>query len=97
MPSGSKSPMISTRVVSLKRLMKMPTMPGIEIFSAWGRMMSRIAPQYLRPRESAASYWPLGIACRPPRITSAMKAEANSVTMINTRSSRSNWVPGGRK
>jgi hypothetical protein len=34
--------MIATSVVSLKRPMKVLTMPGIEIFSACGRMMSRI-------------------------------------------------------
>ena len=37
--------MMSTRVVSLKSPMKVLTMPGIEILSAWGRTMSRCAFQ----------------------------------------------------
>ena len=41
-PIGSSRPMKTTSVVSLNSPMKVLTMPGIEIFSACGRMISRI-------------------------------------------------------
>ena len=41
-PIGSRRPMMATSVVSLKSEMKLPTIDGIEIFSACGMMMSRI-------------------------------------------------------
>ena len=40
MPRSSIRPMISTSVVSMNRPMKLLTMPGIEMRSACGRMMS---------------------------------------------------------
>jgi hypothetical protein len=39
---GIEKPMKTTSVVSLNSPMKVLTMPGIEIFSACGRMISRI-------------------------------------------------------
>ncbi len=41
----SKMPMNMTSVVSLKRPMKLPTMPGIDIFSACGMMINCCAFQ----------------------------------------------------
>ncbi|MCY1301993.1 hypothetical protein D9M70_516310 [compost metagenome] len=72
MPSRSNMPMIDTSDVSLKRPMKVLTMPGMTSFSACGSTMRFIFCQKLRPSESAPSYCPFGMACRPPRTTSAM-------------------------
>ena len=52
--------MISTSVVSLNRPMKVLTMPGMTIFSACGRMISRIILQYGR----AESHRPLVLPLR---------------------------------
>ena len=41
-PTGSRSPITDTSVVSLNSPMKVLTMPGIETFSACGRMISRV-------------------------------------------------------
>ena len=38
-PSGSNKPIITTKVVSLKRPINVLTMPGIEIFNTWGIMI----------------------------------------------------------
>ncbi|MNZ80704.1 hypothetical protein D3C78_993470 [compost metagenome] len=45
---------------------------------------------------AAASYWPLGMACKPPRTTSAMYADWNRITPIMARSSLSKLMPSGR-
>ena len=68
----SNRPTMATSVVSLNRPMKVETMPGITIRSACGRTMKPIVCQVPRPSDFAPSYWPLGIAWRPPRTTSAM-------------------------
>ena len=66
--------MIDTSVVSLKDPpMNVLTMPGIEIFSACGMMISRmrlpvVQTQGCRPLRTD----PFGRAARPPRITSAI-------------------------
>ena len=96
-PKISSRPITITKVVSLYRLMNVLTIPGIDIFNACGNITSRITCQYLSPKPSAASNCPLGIACKPPRITSAMYPEENNVTMINILTSKSKSVPGGTK
>ena len=66
-------PMMRTSVVSLNRPMKVLTMPGMTIFSACGRT---IEPHHLPVAEARAHApprtGPCGIACSPPRTTSAM-------------------------
>ncbi len=47
-PKGSKRPMIDTNVVSLNSPMKLDTIFGIEIFSACGIIISRVAFQKSR-------------------------------------------------
>ena len=61
-----------TSEVSLKVPMKVLTSGGITIASACGRTIEPGAlPIGRGPSASAASIWPFGIACRPPRTTSA--------------------------
>ena len=60
-----------TSDVSLKIAMKLLMIPGTTIASACGSTILRCVCQYVRPSESAASTWPFGIACRPPRTISA--------------------------
>ena len=59
-------------------------------------MISRIDCQYDSPIACAPSYWPLSIACRPPRITSAIYAAENSITPIKARRRLSKFTPSGR-
>ena len=40
-PTMSIIPMINTKVVSLNNPIKVFTIPGMDIFKAWGRMISR--------------------------------------------------------
>ena len=60
-----------TSEVSLKMEMKLFTMLGTTMASACGSTILRWVCQYDSPSVAAASIWPLGMACRPPRMTSA--------------------------
>ena len=77
--------------------MKVFTSGGTEMRSACGRMMSQVRRQNGSASACAASYWPRGIACRPPRTTSARYAAANRIIAICARSSLSIVTPEGRK
>ena len=85
-----------TRVVSLSNPIKLPTIFGIINFNACGITISTVACQYVRPTASAASYWPFGIACRPPRTTSAIYAAANKHTATIALASLLITIPPGR-
>lgn len=54
-PNKSKSPTIETKVVSCRRLMNKPTMAGMEIFKAWGKIINPKVRGVFSPRELAAS------------------------------------------
>ena len=84
-----------TSDVSLNVLMKLFMIDGTTMRSACGRTILRCVCQYDRPIAAAASCWPFGMACRPPRTTSARYAAANSVMPTSTRTSTSTVMPGG--
>ena len=77
--------------------MKVLTSGGTEMRSACGRMMRQVRRQYGSASACAASYCPFGIACSPPRITSARYAAANRMIAICARTSLSMVTPEGRK
>jgi hypothetical protein len=89
--------MMTTRVVSLSRLMKSPTLAGITARSAWGSTMKMFVCAVERPRALAASFWPLGMACRPPRTFSATYAAEKRVIPPIARRTRSMRTSPGRK
>ncbi len=84
-----------TSDVSLKVLIKLFMIEGTTSRSACGKTILRWVCQYERPSAAAASCCPLGIACRPPRTTSARYAAANSVMPTSTRTRTLILTPGG--
>jgi len=72
-PSGSGK---STFIRCLNRLEEHQEgriiVDGMTMRRACGRMMKRIFCKVLKPNASVASYCPTGMACKPPRIVSAI-------------------------
>ncbi len=67
----SNKPMMMTKDVFFMAAMTWLVIAGRQIRKAWGRMMRRVVCQYVMFNDAAASYCPRGMACRPPRMTSA--------------------------
>ena len=66
-------------MVSLNRLINWPMWAGMTLRSACGSTMSTVWRIGDSPSALAASYWPLGTDCNPPRTISAMYAAVNRV------------------
>ncbi len=64
-PTKSNNPTIETSEDDLKAPMNSPTMGGITIRIAWGKMIKRIFCSPLKPSESAASNCPFQQQQRP--------------------------------
>ena len=70
-PTNSNKPTTKIRGVSFTNAKKVFAIPGITNFKACGRITNICIFQYPIPNDFAASYCPLGKACKPPRMTSA--------------------------
>src|ERR1700722_12883815 len=72
LPHRSNRAKIDTSEVSLNNPMKLLTMPGMTWRKACGSTISAVVFHQDRPSAPAASPCPRGIACKPPRTTSAI-------------------------
>ena len=79
-----RSAMIEAMAVLLISCTRNPTVAGMEMRSAWGRMMRRSVAMRRKPRVLAASHWPSGIASMLPRQISPRKAAAWRVNAMVT-------------
>jgi len=89
MPRKSLIPIITTRVVSLNKLINCPAMAGSTARNAWGNTINTVVFKLLIPRAFAASICPRGTDCKPPRTFSAEYAALKTVTAIRARTRRS--------
>jgi len=97
MLSSSICATMAARVVSLNRLMKRPTLGGMTRRNAWGKTIRNVTSALFNPSACAASIWPEGMACRPPRTFSATYAALKRVMPMTTRVTFAMRICAGKK